>query len=88
MFWLLAKWIVSPQTLQTHIILNWRNQDFIPAFTQWTVENKKPFKASNSPQAHTSALNPPTVQKKNNNRALCAHAFSVNCLKRRKHKKL
>lgn len=77
MFWLAGKGIVSPQT---HINVNWRNQDFIPAFTQWNIANKKkkPFTASNSPRAHTSALNPPTIQTNNNKKNVCKSCAEKN----------
>lgn len=36
----LVKELFHPKRI---LILNWRNQDFIPAFTQWTTVNKKTF---------------------------------------------
>lgn len=64
MFWLAGKGIVSPQTLQTHF-----NVELVKSglyFRVYTMEysEQKHFTASNSPYAHTLALNTLTILKK------------------------
>lgn len=70
----LVKRPLHPEHSKRILMLNWRKKDFIPAFTQWTIVNKKPLKESNSPQAHSLALNLPEKTKKH---TLCAKAVFV-----------
>lgn len=80
MFWLAGKGIVSPQTLQTRINAELeKSRLYSSIYTMDYCEQKKPFKESNSPQAHTLALNPPTIHKKT-----CFVCKSCLCEQKRK----
>lgn len=64
MFWLAGKGIVSPQTLQTHFNVELVKSGLYSSIYTMEYSEQKHFTASNSPHAHTLALNPPTILKK------------------------
>lgn len=81
-FGCLVKGLFHPKHSKRILMLNWRNQDFIPAFTQWTIVNKKTFYRVKVTSGSYFGLK--SIQKKKH--ALCAKAVFVNKKRERERK--